>query len=359
MNCAFVIALAVFALAVTGVASAASSQNLVYFDNDFSGPGDTSMQSLVPLIRRSDVRVVGLGVVTGDAWAKEESAHLLRFLEIAGRGDIPVFLGAQMPLLRTPTEVKAWETLYGKLPWLGAFSDAAPGTDFHPGDPAFVPPMPEGRPTLQPSKEDAVSAMIRIVRANPGRVTIIAAGPLTDIALAVRIAPDLPLLAKEIVIEGGEFDNQLAQVTISTDDFTDFNFWFDPEAAHIVLTSPWARATIVGDVTNSVRWTTAIVDRIDSGTPLGAYVKRYVVTGEPFWDEMTAAVAVDRTLVTKELMAVMDVDAAPGADYGRARIWSDQYAPHDGQQRVHIVQAIDGTRFTDEFVAAASRGIGL
>jgi inosine-uridine nucleoside N-ribohydrolase len=337
-------------------AAVAVQPMLVFYDNDFLGPGETSIQSLVPLLHDSDVQIVGLGVVTGDGWRNEEAASLLRFLEIAKRTDIPVFLGAEMPLVRTPDELHRWEVAYGKLPWLGAWNEAAPGTTFHPHDPQLIPPMHEGTPTLRASGEDAVSALIRLVRANPGKITIVAAGPLTDIALAIRIAPDLPSLAKEIVIEGGNIDDERTQATVSADDTTDFNFIFDPEAAHIVLTAPWDRITVVGDVATSVRLTYAIVDRIArSSTPVAQYLKAYAQTDEPFWDELTAAIAVDRSLITKDVDVVMDVDTMPGMHYGRARIWSANDAPHTGAQHVHLVLSVDGPRFIRAFIAAAQQ----
>jgi inosine-uridine nucleoside N-ribohydrolase len=329
---------------------------LVFYDNDFLGPGETSIQSLVPLLHDDGVRVVGLGVVTGDGWLKEEAASLLRFLEIAGRPEIPVYLGAEMPLVRTQAEMHRWEAAYGTLPWLGAWNDPAPGQTFHPNDPALIPPMKEGTPALRASSEDAVSALIRLVRTNPGKITIVAAGPLTDIALAVRIAPDLPSLAKAIVIEGGNIDDELTQATSGADDTTDFNIIFDPEAAHIVFTAPWQRITVVGDVATSVRLTQAIVDRIAvSPSPVAQYLKHYAQTDEPFWDELTVAVAVDNTLITKEVAVVMDVDTMPGMHYGRARIWSDTYAPKTGAQHVHLVLKVDGERFIRSFIAAAKR----
>jgi inosine-uridine nucleoside N-ribohydrolase len=337
-------------------ATSASEKSLVYFDNDFFGPGETNIQALIPLVTREDLQIVGIGVVTGDGWLKEEAAHLLRFLEIAKHPEIPVFLGAEMPLLRTRTEMRSWEGLYGKLPWKGAWNDPMEGRTYHPDQPELIPPMPEGEPSIKASGEDAVAFLIRTVRANPGKVTIVTAGPLTNIALAIRIAPDLPILAKEIVCEGGKFDDELSQVTENTDYSTDFNFLFDPEAAHIVLTSPWRRITVVGDVTTNIRLTSQLRDRIGaSGTPVAKYFSKYARLDMPFWDEITASVAVDRSLVTKDLIALMDVDTLPGPHYGRARIWNDAYAPHAGEQHVHIIQAIDARRFIENFVAATAK----
>jgi inosine-uridine nucleoside N-ribohydrolase len=329
---------------------------LVYFDNDFLGPGQSNIQALIPLLRDDHVSVIGIGVVTGDAWLKEETAHLLRFLEIAGRTDIPVLAGAELPLLRTQREMANWESRYGRIVWKGAWNAPRAGRDYHPDDPALIPPMPEGAPETRPSLEDAVSFLIRAVRANPNQITIVTAGPLTNIALALRIAPEIAALAREIVIEGGGLDTAVARVTGNTDYATDFNFIFDPEAAHIVLTSPWKRITILGNVTGSAKVTAELADRIGvAATPVAKYFQNYAKRGQPMWDEIAASVAIDRTLVTIELLARMDVDLLPGPSYGQAQMWKDELAPNNGEQEVHIVQSIDVKRFLDRFVEQASR----
>ncbi len=328
----------------------------IYFDNDFIGPGQSNIQALIPLLRDDNVRVIGIGVVTGDAWLKEETAHVLRFLEIAGRTDVPVLEGAEMPLLRTQREMAQWETRYGRIVWKGAWNAPRAGRSYHPEDPALIPPMPEGAPVAKAAREDAVSFLIRSVRANPGKITIVTAGPLTNIALALRIAPDIAGLAKEIVIEGGGLDSAVARVTGNTDYATDFNFIFDPEAAHIVLTAPWQRITILGNVTNSARVTPELAAQIGkAGTPVARYFDSYARRGQPLWDEIAASVAIDRSLVTSELVARMDVDLLPGPTYGQAQIWKDEMAPGNGEQQVHIVQSIDVPRFLARFTEQASR----
>lgn len=328
----------------------------IFFDNDFLGPGQSNIQALIPLLRDERVDLVGIGVVTGDAWLQEEMAHTLRFLEIAGRGDVPVLAGAEMPLLRTQAEMHNWEARYGVIPWKGAWNAVKPGRTYHPNDPAIVPPLAEGAPRLKPAREDAVAFLIRQVRAHPHQITIVTAGPLTDIALAVRIAPDLPALAKEIVIEGGGIDSALARVTGNTDYATDFNFLFDPEAAHIVLTAAWPKVTVLGNVTGSVKVTPGIAATIGAaGTPVARYFDSYAKRGQPMWDEIVTAVAVDRTLVTQEIVVRMDVDLLPGPTYGQAQIWNATFAPNAGERDVHLVRAIDTERFLSRFIAQASR----
>jgi inosine-uridine nucleoside N-ribohydrolase len=328
----------------------------VYFDNDFLGPGQSNIQALVPLIRDPRVHLLGVGVVTGDAWLEEETQHVLRFLDIAGRKDVPVARGAQMPLLRTQAEMHAWEVRYGPIPWKGAWNAPRLGRSYHPDEPDLVPFLPEGVPTTAPVAEDAAHLLIRLVRAHPGRVRVVTAGPLTNIALALRLAPDIAGLARDIVIEGGGFDMQHARVTGNADYATDFNFMFDPEAAHIVLNAPWRRVTLLGNVTASVKMTEALkADIASAGTPVARYFESYAKVGQPLWDEMTSAVAVDPTLATKELVARMDIDLMPGAGYGTAQIWNEKFAPHLGEQEVHIVEAIDAERFVARFTAQARK----
>ena len=337
-------------------APAPSEKVSIFFDNDFLGPGQSNIQSLIPLLRDPRVKLMGVGVVTGDAWMKEETAHALRFLEIAKRPDVPIHPGAEMPLMRTQTEMANWEARYGRIPFKGAWSTPRPGRTYHPQDPALIPPMPEGAPTITASSEDAGNALIRTVRAHPHQITIVSAGPLTNIALALRIAPDIATLAKEIVIEPGKLDTAVARVTGNTDYATDFNFLFDPEAAHIVLTAPWPRITVMGNVTAAAKATQAVVDRIGaSGTPVATYVKTYARIGQPLWDEITVAVAIDRSLVTQELVARMDVDTLPGPSYGQPLVWSAEMAPNTGEREVHIMRAIDVDRFVETFVAQASK----
>jgi len=76
--------------------------------------------------------------------------------------------------------------------------------------------------------------------------------------------------------------------------------------------------------------------------------------GQPLWDEMTVAVALDRSLVAKELVARMDVDLMPGAGYGTAQIWKDELGPHQGEQLVHLVDAIDVAAFVERFAQQAA-----
>ena len=98
-----------------------SAEGLVLADQDASGPGGSDQMSLMVLLQWRDVQVLGITVVTGDAWRDEEVQHTLRMLELIGRTDVPVVPGAVHPLVRTQKETQLTAQLYGKVNWLGAW----------------------------------------------------------------------------------------------------------------------------------------------------------------------------------------------------------------------------------------------
>src|ERR1041385_6230082 len=91
-------------------------------DQDAAGPAGTDQQSILLLIQSPQTEVLGVTVVTGDGWLKDEVAHTLRMLELIGRTDIPVVAGAEYPLVRRKEETELWEQQYGMVPWLGAWT---------------------------------------------------------------------------------------------------------------------------------------------------------------------------------------------------------------------------------------------
>src|ERR1700686_801057 len=96
-----------------------SGKRKIIIDQDAAGPGGSDQQAILSLIQSPQTEVLGITVVTGDAWLKEEVAHTLRTLEIIGRTDIPVVAGAGLPLVRRKEETELWEQQYGSIPRLG------------------------------------------------------------------------------------------------------------------------------------------------------------------------------------------------------------------------------------------------
>src|ERR1700728_899516 len=141
---------ALFTLSPDFSTALAAEPRLIIEDNDFMGPAGTNIQSALMLIGSADVRVLGFTVVTGDGWRDEETASLLRILEIAKRPDIPVVPGAVLPLINSRQRMLAWQKAYGEVPWMGAWGEMTPrGKPAHPTKPFMVPPQSEGKPTTK------------------------------------------------------------------------------------------------------------------------------------------------------------------------------------------------------------------
>lgn len=341
--------LAVLAL-LTSVSAKAAEPVLAVYDNDFYGP---TSADILPLIGNPDVKLLGITAVSGDAWRDEGAAYVLRSLELYHRPDVPVYLGAVHPLVNSEARTRAWEQTYGKFAWKGAWNGPEMGPNFHAAEPYKIPALEEGLPSLAAAKEGAVQFLIRAVHEHPHQVVVISAGPLTNLALAQRIDPEFASLAKELVFMGALIGTNLGQVSGSADFNSDFNITFDPEAAHIVFTSPWAKITAVGNVSNDTLMTDAVYkELIARKTPVTEVLARHPWQ-LPMWDELTTALAVDRSLVTKDLVAYMDVDIDHGLNYGIVHVWPEATHPNLGEQKVNIVLAVDKPKFYKQFIKAA------
>jgi inosine-uridine nucleoside N-ribohydrolase len=106
----------------------------------------------------------------------------------------------------------------------------------------------------------------------------------------------------------------------------EFNFWFDPEAAQIVLRAPWKKIVCTPtDISIKTQVTHAMMKQIEaSGTPLARYVARFAMYepgGDIMWDELAAAAWIDPTLITKSEMRYMQVNLDRGAGYGNTITW--------------------------------------
>jgi purine nucleosidase len=337
------------ALIATLATPALAAPRPVVIDNDWSIAGGA--MAVMPLIADRDVAILGLTGVIGDSYVPDSTAHTLRFLEIIHRPDIPLIEGANTPLVRTKPELDAWEKLYGKMPYKGAWNDPKRGEPaIGPND---VSPMKEGPTRLHAAPGTAAEYLVAQARLHPGTLEILAAGPLTNLALAVRLDPGFAGRVKSLVIMGGLVDAALPRVTIDADNYTDFNFLFDPEAADIVMTAGFPAVTIVGNASNATMLTRPMVDRIAAiPSPLTAYYKRNAWIGLPLWDELAAAILADPTLVTKATSAWMRVDTGRGMFYGTAQVWPESTRPHQGEGKVTIVDTIDVPRFYAAFEKA-------
>ena len=341
----------VLAAIVLTVSVAASSQEKrkIIIDQDAAGPGGTDQQAILMLIQSPQTQVLGITVVTGDAWLKSEVAHTLRTLELIGRTDIPVVPGAEYPLVRTKEDTELWEQRYGFITWLGAWTPKY----YHAPDDLGA--MPEGNPTTKPSDEDAAHFMIRMVRKFPHEVTIYEGGPMTNLAIALSIDPAFASLAKELVFMGASLNPQTTDPEFMNNPRHEFNIWFDPEAAHIVLRAPWKKMVCTTvDISVKTRMTAELINRVKAGdSPAARYVGKYSrLRGEYnyLWDELTAAAWLDPSVITKQETRLMDVDLDRGAGYGNVLTWTDRDKPRIEIQPVEIQVDLDTEKFYKMFV---------
>jgi inosine-uridine nucleoside N-ribohydrolase len=332
-------------------------KRMVLIDEDGSGPGNTNQQAMLALLNSPAVEVLGITIVTGDAWRDEEVQHTLRMLERTGHTKVPVVGGAVFPLVRTQEETRLAAQSFGRAAWLGAWGGA--GTvdgSKPPHGPWEVPPLPEGAPRIKALDEDAAHFLIRQVRAHPGQVTIYAGGPLTNIALALALDPHFAEQTRGIAIMGGSLNPQTEDPEFSTNPRQEFNFWFDPEAAHNVLHAAWPRIDVTTvDVSIKAPFTQAMADTIaKSSSAASRYVTRYSQERSYMWDELAACAWIDPSIITKTRDVYMDVDLSHGATYGHTLTWTDSTKPATGVRLVHAQVDVDVAKFSKMFVTLMS-----
>ena len=326
--------------------------------------------AMLVLLQSPQVQVLGITMVTGNAWRDEETQHTLRMLELTGHAGVPVARGAAFPLVRTQRETQLASALDGRVAWLGAWGqgptklvETANGvTPFTPEKldahgPYSIPLMPEGEPKLKPLEEDAVHFLIRQVHAHPHQVTVYAAGPLTNIALAISIDPEFAATTQGIVIMGGSLDPQTDDPEFATSPRHEFNFWFDPEAAHIVLRADWQRVDVTTvDVSVKAPFTQKMLDEISkSQSPTARYIAAWSQDRYYLWDELAACAWLDPSIITKEKQLYMDIDLSHGLSYGDTLTWTEQLKPATGVRLVHAQVDLDLPRFQKMFVDLMSR----
>ncbi len=326
---------------VSCAAAYAQTKRKVIIDEDCSGPGGTNMQAVLTLVNSPGTEVLGITVPTGDAWRDEEVAHALRLLEIIGRTDIPAVPGAVFPLVNSKEFVSEWEAQYGKVPYQGAWNT---GNPMH--GPWEIPPLPEGAPSTKASQEDAASFLVRMVNKYPHQITIYAAAPLTDLALAIALDPNFPELSKELIVMGGSINPKTDDPEFKLAPRREFNFWMDPDAAHTVLHAHWPRIVLTTvDISLNTRMDKNLIAQIANGTtPAAQYVAKYAHP-DYLWDELAAAAWLDPSIITKWQKLYIDVDTNFDASYGNTLTWPPGKQSGAGEPLVEVQQSLDREKF--------------
>jgi inosine-uridine nucleoside N-ribohydrolase len=258
-------------------------------------------------------------VVSGNAWGAEGADYMWEALAAIGRTDVPIHLGAQAPLVHTLAMAKEESRRWGPFTYLAAFERP------------FTSQVKKAK--LQ--RKGAVDFLVQTIEKSPETVTVLAIGPMTNIAMALRLRPDLETKIKQIVFMGGN-----VRVPGNITEHAEVNFWFDPEAAQVILRSRIPRKIMFGlDISNHAVMTRAMFDEIVAvktpvtelfreslGNHYPEFLKKPDATGY-IWDCLAAGYLIDPSFVTKSEKIYLDVNSAFGKNYGAVAALDRQLAP--------------------------------
>jgi inosine-uridine nucleoside N-ribohydrolase len=261
------------------------------------------------------VAVAGITVVPGNVWPAQGAEYMFHILDLLERPQVPVSTGAITPLVHSAALARDAERRWGKLEYTGAFAQ----------DPAVLKPAPGASLTArQPHQQAAVQFLISEIERRPGELTILAIGPMTNIALALRLKPEIETKIKQIVLMGGNLG-----VPGNASRRAEFNFWFDPEAAQIVLRSRIPKKVMFPlDICNRAPIRKAEFDQIaNAGTPITDLFREDLGNRYPgflkhpegiahLWDSLAAAYLLDPGFVTKWESRYLDVRSTWDRSYG-------------------------------------------
>jgi len=303
----------------------AAGRETVLVDTDSGIFGDDGA-ALVMLLRSPDqVNVAGITVVPGNVWPLQGAEYMFHILDLVKHPQIAVYLGAEMPLVHTAAMAREFRRRWGPLEYTGAFDQ----------NPAEVRAAPLSRLTGRKPHPDGVDFIISEIERRPGEITILAIGPMTDIALALRMKPEIETKIKRIVFMGGNVN-----VAGNASAEAEFNFWFDPEAAHIVLrsripqkvmfdlgvchTAPIRKAEFE-QVANAHTPVTDLF-REDLGNRYPGFLKKPDAVAY-MWDSLAAAYILDPRFVTASETRYLDARAVWSKFYGATEPLDRRAAP--------------------------------
>lgn len=291
---------------------------------------DTAQDDCVALLvalldPRAELRAITM--VAGNVGFDRQVANAFLTLSVAGRlGEVPVHLGCQRPLVRDWVSA---ENVHG---------DGVGGLEMEMDG-------------LSPSAQHGVDALIELAAAEPGELTIVCIGPLTNIAMAAVKDPCFVRNVKALYIMGGS-NNARGNITAAAE----YNFYVDPEAAKTVFEAgfrivvvPWAPLTLADAVFSREQ-----IDEIAAiGTPLADFFVRIVSTtlefdesvgipGSTHPDSLTASVLLHPELVRASAPYAIDIETGSELTRGYAAM---SWGVHELAPNADVVERVDGDAF--------------
>jgi len=224
----------------------------IYFDQDVLA-GSSNILSLLMLLRqhsfirerregkreggergereRERIEVVGVGVVGGDSHLEDALYSSLQAAEFTNCHEVPIARGSGTPFVNsgklTHARLKMWGPKGGDN-WLGEWGTFSP----QPDEIRSVPNFDE--PSVTPASQHAAMLLVDLARKYPGELVVVTAGPLTNIALALNIAPDIVSKIKAVYTMASAIHVR-----------SKFNLWWDAESAAVFLRANWTKKVLV------------------------------------------------------------------------------------------------------------------
>ncbi len=291
-------------------------------------PGVDDAHAILLAGAHPDVQIEALTTLGGNVPLANTTANACKILDILNL-DVPVFAGANGALLEREHQ------------------DAA---HVHGHDGLGDADLPASARIVE--TEHAVHALIRLADENPDALTLVAIGPLTNIALATRLDPDLPKKYKELIVMGGAIYAQGNTPNTSAE----FNFYHDPEAAAIVFDT-WTNITLLSwETTLKYMLNEALVrELMSAATPKGEFFNKITakllvftkthygseVLFEP--DGLAMAIAAEPSLITESAECYVQIERAGKFTRGQSII--DWRGSLGKAPNTKIVLSLDEQRF--------------
>lgn len=264
-------------------------------------PGVDDTMAILFALRSPELHVIGLTTVFGNTDVEHTTLNALRLVELEGNGHIPVAKGANYPLVRPR----------GRLGTFVHGEDGMGNTN---------PPLPKGKPVDIP----AAQFIVETILANPGEITLVPVGPLTNIGLALLLCPEIASKVKEVVIMGGSA-YQRGNATPAAE----ANVHNDPEATRLVFTAGWPLTMVGLDVTMKCVMSKAYLNNLSrAGNPATDLIGRILPFYQAYHDQVhgmqgaihthdpsAIAYLIDPSLFqTKQLPVYVEVDGLCAGD---------------------------------------------
>ncbi|ELY41189.1 nucleoside hydrolase [Natronorubrum tibetense] len=304
----------------------------VLIDTD---PGCDDAVAILTALERSDLEVVGLTTVHGNAPVSETTENARSILELVERTDVPIARGADRPLavpLRTSEHIHGEGGIRGDVPTPTAAS--------------------------RPVDEHAAKFIVEQARAHEGELTLAAIGPLTNVALAHAMEPDLPDLLDELVVMGGA-----AFSSGNVTPLAEANFHTDPHAAHRVVRD--CSPTLVGlDVTAKAAVPPAAVESLPRDDLLGRAVSEWLTY---YGDEQLEQYGIESAAIHDALViaglvddGVLETERYPmevgiDSDIARGALVCDRNGVRGEQPNGSVALEADYERFREIVSASLER----